>query len=146
MSEILWDGKEVIGVIDGHGSYDWISTGVSIDTRTINKGDIFFALPGINNDGNEFIEDALNKGACSVISNRPSLINSKKVVFVNDVYKALNKLAKYARQRTQAKIIGITGSSGKTTLKEMISHCLSEYGKYINQKNPSIIILVFHYL
>jgi len=129
MSEILWDGKEVIGVIDGHGSYDWTATGVSIDTRTINKGDIFFALPGINNDGNEFIEDALNKGACSVISNRPSLINSKKVVFVNDVYKALNKLAKYARQRTQAKIIGITGSSGKTTLKEMISHCLSEYGK-----------------
>ena len=107
MSEILWDGKEVIGVIDGHGSYDWTATGVSIDTRTINKGDIFFALPGINNDGNEFIEDALNKGACSVISNRPSLINSKKVVFVNDVYKALNKLAKYARQRTQDKIIGI---------------------------------------
>ena len=44
MSEILWDGKEVIGVIDGHGSYDWTATGVSIDTRTINKGDIFFAL------------------------------------------------------------------------------------------------------
>ena len=43
MSEILWDGKEVIGVIDGHGSYDWTATGVSIDTRTINKGDIFFA-------------------------------------------------------------------------------------------------------
>ena len=129
MTEILWDGKEVLGIINGHGSCDWFASGVSIDTRTLNKGDIFFALPGLNNDGNDFIEDALNKGACAAISNRPSLINSKKVIFVNDVYKALYKLAYYARQRAKAKIIGITGSSGKTTLKEMISSCLADYGK-----------------
>ena len=129
MTEILWNGKEVLGIINGHGNADWLASGVSIDTRTLNKGDIFFALPGFNNDGSDFIEDALNKGACSAISNKPSLINSKKVIFVNDVYKALNKLANYARQRTKAKIIGITGSSGKTTLKEMISNCLIDYGK-----------------
>ena len=129
MTEILWNGKEVLGIINGHGSCNWFASGISIDTRTLNKGDIFFALPGLNNDGNNFIEDALNKGACAAISNRPSLVNSKKVIFVNDVYKALNKLANYARQRTKAKIIGITGSSGKTTLKEMISSCLVDYGK-----------------
>ena len=129
MTEILWNGKEVLGIINGHGSCNWFASGISIDTRTLNKGDIFFALPGLNNDGNDFIEDALNKGACAAISNRPSLVNSKKVIFVNDVYKALNKLANYARQRTKAKIIGITGSSGKTTLKEMISSCLVDYGK-----------------
>ena len=129
MTEILWNGKEVLGIINGHGSCNWFASGISIDTRTLNKGDIFFALPGLNNDGNDFIEDALNKGACVAISNRPSLVNSKKVIFVNDVYKALNKLANYARQRTKAKIIGITGSSGKTTLKEMISSCLVDYGK-----------------
>ena len=129
MTEILWNGKEVLGIINGHGSCNWFASGISIDTRTLNKGDIFFALPGLNNDGNDFIEDALNKGACAAISNRPSLVNSNKVIFVNDVYKALNKLANYARQRTKAKIIGITGSSGKTTLKEMISSCLVDYGK-----------------
>ena len=125
MCDNLWNGKEVTGIINGHGFSEWFATGVSIDTRTLNSGDIFFALPGLNNDGNDFIEKALRKGASCAISNRPSLINSKKVIFVNDVYKALVRLAKYARQRSQAKIIAITGSSGKTTLKEIISHCLS---------------------
>lgn len=129
MCDNLWNGKEVIGIISGHGFTEWVATGVSIDTRTLNKGDIFFALPGPSNDGNDFIEEALKKGASCAITNRPSLINYKKVIFVNDVYKALVKLAKYSRQRSQAKIIAVTGSSGKTTLKEMISHFLSHCGK-----------------
>ena len=41
MAEILWNGKEVLGIIDGHGSYDWFASGVSIDTRTLKKGDVF---------------------------------------------------------------------------------------------------------
>ncbi len=134
MNNILWQGKEVLSVIEGHGEYNWGASGVSIDTRTIKKGDIFCALPGLNHDGNEFIEEALNKGASIAISNKPSLINSKKVVFVNDVLKALTKLGSYSRSRTNAKIISVTGSSGKTTLKEMIAHCLSEFGKVHKSK------------
>ena len=71
MTEILWDGKEVLGIINGHGRCDWFASGVSIDTRTLNKGDIFFALPGLNNDGNDFIEDALNKGCLLYTSPSP---------------------------------------------------------------------------
>ena len=134
MNNVLWQGKEVLSVIEGHGEYNWSASGVSIDTRTIKKGDIFCALPGLNHDGNEFIEEALNKGASIAISNKPSLINSKKVVFVNDVLKALTKLGSYSRSRTNAKIISVTGSSGKTTLKEMIAHCLSEFGKVHKSK------------
>ena len=145
MNNVLWQGKEVLSVIEGHGEYNWNASGVSIDTRTIKKGDIFFALPGLNHDGNEFIEEALNKGASIAISNKPSLINSKKVVFVNDVLKALTKLGSYSRSRTNAKIISVTGSSGKTTLKEMIAHCLSEFGKVHKSKNLTITTLVYLY-
>ena len=52
MNNVLWQGKEVLSVIEGHGEYNWSASGVSIDTRTIKKGDIFFALPGLNHDGN----------------------------------------------------------------------------------------------
>ena len=142
MCDNLWNGKEVIGVISGHGFTEWVATGVSIDTRTLNSGDIFFALPGPNNDGNDFIEEALKKGASCAITNRPSLINYKKVIFVNDVYKALVKLAKYSRQRSQANIIAVTGSSGKTTLKEMISHFLSNCGKtHKSEKSYNLFVV-----
>tara|TARA_B100000029_G_scaffold482569_1_gene532836 strand:- start:4032 stop:5429 length:1398 start_codon:yes stop_codon:yes gene_type:complete len=134
MNNILWQGKEVLSVIEGHGEHNWSASGVSIDTRTIKKGDIFFALPGLNHDGNEFIEEALDRGASIAISNKPSLINSKKVVFVNDVLKSLTRLGSYSRVRTKAKIISVTGSSGKTTLKEMIAYCLTEFGKVHKSK------------
>ena len=130
----LWDGKEVITVINGHGFTDWSASGISIDTRTINKGDIFFALPGPNFDGNDFINDAIRKGACAVISNKPSKISSDKVIFVNDVLRALLKLARYSRRRSNAKIIAVTGSSGKTTLKEIIANSLSVFGEVHKSK------------
>ena len=134
MKNKLWDGKEVITVINGHGFTDWSASGISIDTRTINKGDIFFALPGPNFDGNDFINDAIRKGACAVISNKPSKISSDKVIFVNDVLRALLKLARHSRRRSNAKIIAITGSSGKTTLKEMIANSLSVFGEVHKSK------------
>ncbi len=134
MKNKLWDGKEVITVINGHGFTDWSASGISIDTRTINKGDIFFALPGPNFDGNDFINDAIKKGACAVISNKPSKISSDKVIFVNDVLRALLKLARHSRRRSNAKIIAITGSSGKTTLKEMIANSLSVFGEVHKSK------------
>ena len=129
MKESLWNGKEVLSVIKGHGSDDWNASGISIDSRTLNPGDIFFALYGKNYDGHDFIPEALDNGAKVVISNAPSKFSYEKTIFVDDVLRALTDLGVYARNRTKAKIIAVTGSSGKTTLKEMIAFGLSEYGR-----------------
>ena len=129
MKASLWNGKEVLSVIKGHGSDDWNASGISIDSRTLNPGDIFFALCGKNYDGHDFISEALNKGAKVVISNAPSKFSYEKTIFVDDVLRALTDLGVYARNRTKAKVIAVTGSSGKTTLKEMIAFGLSEYGR-----------------
>tara|TARA_B100001245_G_scaffold193872_1_gene152457 strand:- start:7163 stop:8566 length:1404 start_codon:yes stop_codon:yes gene_type:complete len=129
MKESLWNGKEVLSVIKGHGSDNWNASGVSIDSRTLNPGDIFFALYGKNYDGHDFIPEALDRGAEVVISNAPSKFSYEKIIFVDDVLMALTNLGIYARNRTKAMVIAVTGSSGKTTLKEMIAFGLSEYGK-----------------
>jgi len=129
MSKVLWKGKDVLRIVKGHGPSDWNAYGISIDTRTLRKGDIFFALAGPNYDGHQFINEAIKKGACVVISNAPVLNHEKKVIVVNDVLKALIALGKYSRNRNKGKIIAVTGSSGKTTVKEMLALSLSDSGK-----------------
>ena len=121
MDKILWKGKDVLKITNGHGPSNWNASGVSIDTRTIKKGDIFFALAGPNYDGHQFIGEAIKKGASIVISNAPVLNHENKVVVVNDVLKALVCLGKSSRDRNKGKIIAVTGSSGKTTVKEMLA-------------------------
>ena len=129
MSKILWKGKEVVQIINGHGPINWHAYGVSIDTRTIKKGDIFFALAGPNFDGHQFINEAIRKGASAVISNAPALKHKNKVIVVNDVLRALISLGKFSRKRNKGKVIAITGSSGKTTVKEILAILLNCYGK-----------------
>lgn len=129
MSKFLWKGEQVIGIINGHGPSDWSASGVSIDTRTLKKGDIFFALAGPNYDGHQFISSAIKKGASIVISNAPSLAFKDKVIIVSDVFNALISLGRFSRKRNKGKIIAITGSSGKTTVKEMLALSLSKSGK-----------------
>ena len=129
MYKILWKGKDVLKITNGHGPSNWNASGVSIDTRTIKKGDIFFALAGPNYDGHQFIGEAIKKGASIVISNAPVLNHENKVVVVNDVLKALVCLGKSSRERNKGKIIAVTGSSGKTTVKEMLASSLINCGK-----------------
>ena len=81
MKESLWNGKEVLSVIKGHGSDDWNASGISIDSRTLNPGDIFFALYGKNYDGHDFIPEALDRGAKVVISNAPSKFSYEIISF-----------------------------------------------------------------
>ena len=83
MSKVLWKGKDVPRIVKGHGPSDWNAYGISIDTRTLRKGDIFFALAGPNYDGHQFINEAIKKGACVVVSNAPVLNHEKKVIVVN---------------------------------------------------------------
>ena len=80
MSKVLWKGKDVLRIVKGHGPSDWNAYGISIDTRTLRKGDIFFALAGPNYDGHQFINEAIKKGACVVVSNAPVLNHEKKVI------------------------------------------------------------------
>lgn len=101
------------------------SSGVATDSRKELNNKVFFALSGENFDGNKFADDALAKGAnYVVIDNNDYLINDK-CILVDDVLTTLQKLATYHRTNSKAVVIGITGSNGKTTTKELTSKILS---------------------
>ena len=103
------------------------SNGISIDTRTLKKGDLFFALNGPNFNGNHFAKNALEKGASFVVvDNNDSIDLSSKVLIVNNSLKTLQDLATYHRKKINTPIIAITGSNGKTTTKELIREVLSK--------------------
>ncbi len=102
------------------------SSGVSIDTRTIKAGDLFFALKGDNFNGNEYALEALNKGAKYAIVDDTTLKGvHKDFVFVDDVLGALQELAHEYRNYLNKPVIALTGSNGKTTTKELINIVLS---------------------
>ena len=104
--------------------------GVSINTKTIKKNNLFFAIKGKNKDGHKFAKDAIHKGAIkTVVSKKIKQVPKNKVIKVKDTLSSLNDLAKATRYYSQAQIIGITGSVGKTTLKNLISFALKNYGK-----------------
>ena len=103
------------------------SKGISTDTRTLKKGDLFFALNGHNFNGNHFAKNALEKGASFVVvENNDSIDLSSKVLVVNNSLKTLQDLATYHRKKINTPIIAITGSNGKTTTKELIREVLSK--------------------
>ena len=104
--------------------------GVSINTKTIKKNNLFFAIKGKKNDGHKFVKEAINKGAIkSVISKKINKISKKKVIKVKNTLSSLNNLARVTRDYSPAQIIGITGSVGKTTLKNLLSFSLKNYGR-----------------
>ena len=104
--------------------------GVSINTKTIKKNNLFFAIRGKNTDGHKFAKEAVMKGAIrSVISKKIKQLSNDKSIRVKNTLSSLNDLAKVTRENTSAQIIGITGSVGKTTLKNLISFALNSYGK-----------------
>ncbi|MDH5423644.1 MAG: UDP-N-acetylmuramoyl-tripeptide--D-alanyl-D-alanine ligase [Gammaproteobacteria bacterium] len=100
---------------------------VSIDSRTLNPGDLFIALKGENFDGHEYLQLASEKGAVAAIVDR-KIEADLPVIVVQDTKLALGRLATYWRQKLQLKIIGLTGSNGKTTVKEMLVCIFSELG------------------
>lgn len=106
---------------------------VVIDSRKVKENSIFVALKGAVNDGHNFIEEVLNQGASYAIAERiPENLNPdyiQNLILVKNCYEALNDLAKFSRFRTQAKIIAITGSVGKTSTKEMLRMAFESQGK-----------------
>ncbi len=103
--------------------------GASIDTRTLEPGDIFFALKGEHVDGHDHLRSALQKGAsCAVIKDRSQARSGLFSLVVNDPKRALFELARLVRSRSSAVFIAITGSSGKTTAKEFTAELLRGQG------------------
>ena len=108
------------------------SSGISTDTRKIIKNCIFFCLTGDKFDGNKFADEALKKGAKKVVVDNP-LLNNPKFIVVRDALKSLQNLAKHHRLNLKnTNIIGLTGSNGKTTTKELIHKVLSSKYKTIS--------------
>src|SRR5947209_12355762 len=105
--------------------------GLSIDTRTIEPGEAFFAIQGENRDGHDFVEAALKAGAGLAVVARDRqarLPNDAPLLIVTDVLAALNDLARAARARSQARIVAVTGSVGKTGTKEALRLVLGKQG------------------
>lgn len=105
--------------------------GVTTDTRTIKPQELFIALVGENFDGHSFIEQAVDKGAIAVIVNRQIESVVVPQFIVKDTLKAYQQIAQWWRDRFKIPVIGVTGSVGKTTTKELISAVLSTQGKVL---------------
>ncbi len=105
---------------------------VSTDTRKISPGSIFFALKGPNFNANEFASEALEKGANYAVIDDVKFTIKDKTLLVDDVLTCLQQLALYHRKQFNIPVIGITGSNGKTTCKELI-------GAILNKKSPTLV-------
>ncbi|MDG2004566.1 MAG: UDP-N-acetylmuramoyl-tripeptide--D-alanyl-D-alanine ligase [Novosphingobium sp.] len=113
----LWDAIAIARAVKGTANADFLVSGVEIDSRDVVPGDLFFALKGEATDGHRFVENAYKAGASAVVVESP--VDGPHVL-VNDTSAALEALAAAARERTRARIVGVTGSVGKTGVKEAI--------------------------
>ena len=129
----LWTSQQAMEATGGTVSTDWTAGGVCIDSRKIEKGDLFIAIVGPNNDGHDYLENAHKAGAAAAMVDQDHAEAAATIgiplLVVEDCYKGLTDLAKSARNRTKAKIIGVTGSVGKTGTKESLAKSLSAFGK-----------------
>ena len=103
--------------------------GLSIDTRTLKKNNIFLTIKGKNNDGVKFVSEALKKGAKYIVSSSNIKKNKSKIIKVDNEVRFLNYYASQKRDKSRANIIAITGSAGKTSLKNLIKDQLDSFGK-----------------
>jgi UDP-N-acetylmuramoyl-tripeptide--D-alanyl-D-alanine ligase len=128
-STILWSASDAAKATNGITNGDWFATGVSIDTRTLETGDLFIAIKGDHSDGHLYAKAAIDKGASAIVVDHiPDGVDEARCLIVNDTFKAMQDLGKFARARTGAKIVGITGSVGKTGTKEMLGVAFSQSG------------------
>ncbi|MCG7519196.1 UDP-N-acetylmuramoyl-tripeptide--D-alanyl-D-alanine ligase [Ruegeria sp. Ofav3-42] len=126
----LWTAAEAAEATGGRATTDWVANGVSIDTRTIQPGDLFVALKAAR-DGHDFVAQALKKGAgAALVSRIPEGVpEDAPLLIVENVQTGLEALGHAARARTGARVVGVTGSVGKTSTKEMLATILETQGK-----------------
>lgn len=100
-------------------------SGVSIDSRSIQRGELFIALKGARFDGHAFLQEALQIGSGAIVKISPSeKIKGKTIIYVEDTLVALQRIARYMRLKRSIPLVGVTGSNGKTTTKELIASIL----------------------
>ena len=126
----LWTAVDAKRATGGEGADGWVATGVSIDTRTLQPGDLFVALKDVR-DGHDFVADALAKGAAAaLVSYRPEDVSEEApLLVVGDVLAGLTALGEAGRKRSAAQVIAVTGSVGKTSTKEMLRGILAGQGR-----------------
>ncbi len=126
----LWTAEGAAAATGGEARGDWQASGVSIDTRTLAPGDLFVALRAAR-DGHEFVAQALENGAAAaLVSHVPDgVAPDAPLLIVPDVLKALEALGRAGRARTDARVVAVTGSVGKTSTKEMLKGVLAPQGR-----------------
>ena len=117
----LWTSNELVAACGGKASDEFVASGVAFDSREIGQGDLFFALKGETSDGHHYVDQCFANGAAGAVVSEP--INHPHIL-VSNTARALDALGTVSRNRTQAKIIGITGSAGKTGTKEALFSAL----------------------
>ncbi|MCB1489280.1 MAG: UDP-N-acetylmuramoylalanyl-D-glutamyl-2, 6-diaminopimelate--D-alanyl-D-alanine ligase, partial [Bauldia sp.] len=131
MSEPLWSFDAFVTAIEGRpvGLSRETVSGISIDSRTVQPGDAFFAIRGDNFDGHDYVTMALAGGATVAVISEAKLAAlghiTGSMVVVDDVLAALVRLGRAARARSQARIAAVTGSVGKTGTKTMLARALA---------------------
>jgi UDP-N-acetylmuramoyl-tripeptide--D-alanyl-D-alanine ligase len=123
----LWTALDLLEATGGAIGVPFAAGGISIDTRTLRPGDLFVALLGEGRDGHAFVEDALAQGAAGAMVHR-DVPGASRLLRVDDTLAALARLGGFARVRSRAKVVAVTGSVGKTTTKEMLRTILSAFG------------------
>jgi UDP-N-acetylmuramoyl-tripeptide--D-alanyl-D-alanine ligase len=123
----LWTAAELLEATGGRFGAQFDASGVSIDTRTIQPGDLFVALLGESGDGHNHAAKAIEAGAAGVMVHRESFAIAHRLV-VDDTLAGLTRLGAFARGRFTGRLVAVTGSAGKTTTKEMLRIALSAFG------------------
>ena len=121
--------EQLMGSSDLPSAADIQIAAVRIDSRLVKKGDVFFCIEGENFDGHNFVQQAFDAGAVAVVvSQFMPEFEGKPTIMVKDTVQALGRVAAYWRMKSNARMIAVTGSAGKTTVKEMLAHVLSGSG------------------
>lgn len=131
MTRPLWNSAEAAAAVKGTLSGPaWEASGVSIDSRTVQAGDLFIALEGPNHDGHDHVAAALAAGAAAALVHKlPKDVSAQAPLLrIDDTMQGLRDLGTAARARTAARIVAVTGSVGKTGSKEMLALGLSDQG------------------
>ena len=131
MTAPLWTSAAAAAATGGQSGSDGQAGGVSIDTRSVAPGDLFVALRGPSFDGHDFVAEGLKQGAAAaLVSRRPDDVAADApLLVVDDTMAALNALGQASRARGRARIVAVTGSVGKTGIKEALRHLLGRQGE-----------------
>ena len=122
----LWTSKDIETATSGKATADFEVTGLSIDSRSLQPGDLFVALKDVR-DGHDFIPAAIEAGAAGILCE--DQIGDAPSVLVKDSAAALEALGEYARENRKALRIGVTGSVGKTSVKDALAVMLAAFGR-----------------